>query len=187
LRLADLGTGSGALLLALLSELPQAFGVGTDVSLSALAAARTNAECLGLAARAHFVACDFGTALAGPFDLIVSNPPYVASGDIATLAPEVREHDPRGALDGGLQGLDGYRAIAADARRLLAPDGTLVVELGAGQAPAVAALLLNGGIVAGAEKRDISGHPRALSGGLSHAWTASPTSKKALGLLSKSD
>jgi release factor glutamine methyltransferase len=187
LRLADLGTGSGALLLALLSELPQAFGVGTDVSLPALATARANAERLGLAARAHFVACDFGAALHGGFDLVVSNPPYVASGDIAGLAPEVREHDPRGALDGGPQGLDGYRAIAADARRLLAPDGTLVVELGAGQASAVAALLLNGGIVAGAEKHDISGHSRALSSGLSRPWTVSPAPKKALGLLGKSD
>ncbi len=187
LRLADLGTGSGALLLALLSELPHAIGVGTDVRLRALAVARGNATRLGLAARAHFIACDFGAALRGPFDLIVSNPPYIASDDIAGLAPEVREHDPRLALDGGIQGLDSYRAIAADARRTLAPDGTLVVELGAGQAVAVAELLLNGGIVAGRAKHDLSGHPRALSARLSHAWTASPTAKIALGLLSKSD
>lgn len=187
LRIADLGTGSGALLLALLSELPHATGVGTDLSLPALATARENAGRLGLAARAHFVACDFGAALGGRFDLVVSNPPYIASGDIAGLAPEVREHDPRLALDGGREGLDNYRAIAADARRILAPDGTLVVEFGAGQATSVAALLLDGGIVAGTEKPDLSGHPRTLLGRLSHAWTASPTAKIALGLLSKSD
>jgi release factor glutamine methyltransferase len=187
LRVVDLGTGSGALLLALLSELPNAFGVGTDISLPALATARENAGRLGLASRARFVRCDFGAALRGPFDLVVSNPPYVASDDIAQLAPEVREHDPRLALDGGPQGLDSYRALAADARRILAPDGTLVVELGAGQASAVAALLLDGGIVAGPPQPDISGHPRALLGRLSHAWTASPGPKIALGLLSNSD
>ena len=85
----------------------------------------------------HFVACDYGAALAGPFDLVVSNPPYVASADIATLAPEVREHDPRHALDGGADGLAAYRAIAADAPRLLEPGGHLVVEIGAGQERAV--------------------------------------------------
>ncbi len=187
LRIADLGTGSGALLLALLSELPQAIGVATDVSLSALATARTNAARLGLAARAHFAACDFATALSGPFDIVVCNPPYVASGDIAGLAPEVRDHDPLLALDGGPRGLDKYRAVAADARRILAPDGSLVFELGAGQASAVAALLLGGGIVTGCATYDIAGHPRALSARLSRAWTASINPKIALGLLSKSD
>src|SRR5215831_11760018 len=93
LCIADLGTGSGALLLALLSELPNAFGIGTDVSESALAVARDNAERLQLAGRAAFVACDLADALAGTFDLVVANPPYVASGDLAQLAPEVREHD----------------------------------------------------------------------------------------------
>src|SRR5678815_5515147 len=99
LRIADLGTGSGALLVALLHELPNASGVGTDVSREALEAARDNASRLGLASRAEFTACDFGAALSGPFDLIVSNPPYVVTADIAALAPEVR-HDPRRALDG---------------------------------------------------------------------------------------
>ena len=139
LRIADLGTGSGAILLALLSELPNAHAVGTDTDSRALAVARANAARLGLAARATFVACDFGAALAGPFDLVVSNPPYIASAEIATLAPEVREHDPRGALDGGADGLTAYRAIAADARRLLRPSGHLVVEIGAGQEQAVTA------------------------------------------------
>ena len=169
LRLADLGTGSGALLLALLSELPNATGVGTDVSLAALATARENAQRLGVAARTHFVACDFGAALGGPFDLLVSNPPYVASGDIAGLAPEVREHDPRLALDGGVKGLDPYPQVATDARRILNADGTLIVEVGAGQAAAVAALLSHGGIAAGRPEYDIAGHPRAVLGRLSDA------------------
>ena len=114
LRIADLGTGSGAILLALLSELPNAFGVGSDVSPAALLVARDNARRLGLT-RAHFVACDMAAALRGPFDVIVCNPPYIASREIAALAPEVRDFDPRGALDGGPDGLDFYRAIAASA------------------------------------------------------------------------
>jgi len=113
LRLADLGTGSGALLIALLSELPAAHGVGTDINLAALACARDNARALGYAGRASFVACDYGAALAGPFDLLLCNPPYVAHGEIAGLAPDVRLYDPLRALDGGLDGLDGYRALVA--------------------------------------------------------------------------
>jgi release factor glutamine methyltransferase len=187
LRIADLGTGSGALLLALLSELPNATGIGTDVSLPALRTARENAARLGLSGRAHFVACDFGAALNGEFDLVVSNPPYVARDDIALLLPEVREHDPIQALDGGVDGLDCYRRIATHARRILAPGGTLVVELGAGQAPAVTALLRDGGIAAAGTVDDLAGHPRALSGCLSHAETASPGPKIALGICSKSD
>ena len=120
LRVADLDTGSGALLLALLSELPAARGVGTDISVAALRCARSNAAALGLAARASFVACDHGAALDGDFDLVVANPPYVASADIAKLEPDVRDFDPDRALDGGADGLAAYRAIAADARRLLA-------------------------------------------------------------------
>ncbi|MEX1084092.1 MAG: methyltransferase, partial [Xanthobacteraceae bacterium] len=187
LRVADLGTGSGALLLALLSELPNAVGVGTDVNPAALEAARENAVRLGLAARAHFVACDFSAALSGPFDLVVSNPPYIGSRDIAGLAPEVREHDPRLALDGGVDGLDAYRAIAADARRILGPDGILVVELGAGQAVAVAAILLDGGIKAGYPVADLSGRSRALLGRPIHAGKALTPAKIALGLSGESD
>jgi release factor glutamine methyltransferase len=168
LRIADFGTGSGAILLALLSELAHATGVGTDISLSALATARENAERLGLTSRAHFVACDYGAALRGPFDLVVSNPPYIASGEIAGLAPEVRDHDPRPALDGGASGLDGYRAVVADARRILAPKGILAVELGAGQASSVAALWREGGIAAESSKADLSGHSRALLGRPGH-------------------
>ena len=162
LRIADLGTGTGALLLALLSEFPLAFGVGTDISVDALRTARDNARTLGLAGRTAFVAGDFGRALAG-CDLVVSNPPYIASPQIAGLEPEVRRHDPLAALDGGPDGLDAYRAVAADAGRLLVPGGHLVVELGAGQGPAVAGLLAAAGLAATEPPRpDLGGLPRAL-------------------------
>ena len=161
LCIADLGTGSGALLLALLSELPGADGVGTDASPSALMAARDNADRLGFLPRARFVACDFGAALAGGFDLVVVNPPYIASGDIAGLEPEVR-HDPRLALDGGADGLACYRTIAADARRLIAPAGHLIVELGMGQEAAVAALIKAAGLAPSPAQADLAGIPRAL-------------------------
>ena len=169
LRIADLGTGSGALLIALLGELPNASGIGTDVSRAALAAARDNAGRLGLASRAEFTAGDFGAALTDAFDLVVSNPPYVASSDLAALPPEVR-HDPRGALDGGADGLDSYRTIAGQAPRLLKPDGHLVVELGIGQEPAVAALFRAAGLAPWPAHPDLSGIPRAL-----HARVATMT------------
>ncbi len=162
LRIADLGSGSGALLLALLSELPNGFGIGTDTSLRALLVARDNARRLGLLARAAFLACDMAAALGGPFDLIVSNPPYIASGDIAALAPEVRDFDPRAALDGGPDGLDCYRAIAAAVPALLIPGGSLVVELGAGRARAVAALLSAAGLAPAPPHPDLNDVPRAL-------------------------
>lgn len=161
LRTADLGTGCGAILLALLSELPHALGVGTDASAAALSVARDNASRLGLA-RARFVACDVAAALRGPFDLIVSNPPYIASADIATLAPEVRDFEPRRALDGGADGLDFYRAIAAAAPALLAPGGVLIVELGAGQAQAVGAFFAGAGLAPLPPRPDLNGTPRAL-------------------------
>jgi release factor glutamine methyltransferase len=161
LRIADLGTGSGALVLSILSELRgEAFGVGTDISLAALDCARDNAA--ARRERVSFVACDYGAAIEGPIDLIVSNPPYIPRWEIATLEPEVRAFDPRPALDGGQDGLDGYRAIAADARRLLAPDGILVVELGCGQAAAVTSLFTAAGLASSAPRHDLSGIPRAL-------------------------
>ncbi len=161
LRIADLGTGSGALLLALLAELPHAFGVGTDTSLGALAVARGNARRLGQT-RAAFIACDMAAALRGRFDLIVANPPYIRSGDIAALAPEVRDFDPRSALDGGSDGLDGHRTIAAAVPRLLAPGAAVVVEIGAGQAEAVSALFSAAGLAGARPRSDLSGVPRAL-------------------------
>jgi release factor glutamine methyltransferase len=164
LKLLDLGTGSGALLLALLSELPAATGVGTDRDPIALGVARTNAIALGLGTRTHFVACDFGAALAGGFELVVSNPPYVATADIGQLDPDVRDHDPHLALDGGADGLDCHRVIARDAARLLAPRGRLVVEIGQGQAAAVSALFAACGLTLDmAVKSDLSGIPRAVS------------------------
>jgi len=162
LRLADLGTGSGAILLALLSELPQASGVGTDLSAEALAVARANARNLRLEGRASFVESDYGGALAGPFDLVVSNPPYVASRDIATLDIEVRAHDPALALDGGADGLNAYRRIAADAARLIG-GGHLVVEIGAGQEREVENLFVARGLAVTAFRHDLSGRARALA------------------------
>jgi release factor glutamine methyltransferase len=163
LRVADLGTGSGAILLALLSELQNAHGTGTDISRDALAVARRNAQALGLDTRADFVASDYGKALRGPFDLVVSNPPYIASGEIAGLAREVRDHDPLGALDGGPDGLTAYRAIAAEAPRLLVPGGHLVVEIGAGQQADVERLFVAAGLEIAATRHDLSGIPRAVA------------------------
>jgi release factor glutamine methyltransferase len=162
LRILDIGTGSGALLLALLSELPNAIGTGTDISTPALGVARVNAESHGLAGRCTFVTCDIAEGLPGPFDLIVSNPPYIAHDEIARLAPEVRDYDPVLALDGGADGLNGYRAIARDAGRLLAPGGRLNVELGAGQETAVRALFTNAGLAVEPARNDLAGIPRAL-------------------------
>jgi release factor glutamine methyltransferase len=166
LRVLDIGTGSGALLLALLGELPDAIGIATDVSVAALEIARGNAERNHLSARATFVACNMADGVQGPFDLIVSNPPYIARAEIATLAPEVRDYDPAMALDGGADGLDAYRLIANDARRLLATGGRLFVELGVGQEGAVRSLLTKAGLNAGEARPDLAGIPRALGAGL---------------------
>ncbi len=163
LHIADLGTGSGAILVALLHELPDAFGIGTDCDRAALAIARANAGRLGVAARAAFLACDFGAALAGGLDLVVANPPYISTDEIAALAAEVRDFDPRGALDGGPDGLAAYRAIAADAERLLAPGAHLVMEVGAGQADAVSALAAAAGLGSIAVTPDLAGIRRVVS------------------------
>jgi release factor glutamine methyltransferase len=164
-RIADIGTGSGAILLALLSELPDATGVGTDISLEALRMARDNAARLGLTQRAAFVACNYTAALSGPFDLIVSNPPYIRSADIAGLDREVREYDPPRALDGGPDGLAAYRAIAPDAARLLAPGGTLIVEAGYGQSGPIEELMSASGLTPDVPpKADLAGIPRAVAG-----------------------
>jgi release factor glutamine methyltransferase len=166
LRIADLGTGSGAILLALLSELPQAYGVGTDISEEALRTARANAKTLGLGARAAFVACSYATALSGPFDLVVSNPPYIASGEIADLAIEVRVHDPARALDGGPDGLDAYRALIPQAASLLRPGGAVAVEVGRDQARDVEALMTKASFSADliTIRADLAGISRTVSG-----------------------
>jgi release factor glutamine methyltransferase len=165
LRIADIGTGSGAILLALLSELPDAFGVGTDISEAALRTARANAACLGLASRASFVACDYAAALSGNFDLIVSNPPYIRSAEMVTLATEVRDHDPRRALDGGADGLDAYRALIPQSVQLLAPGGALVLEAGQGQSGPIEDLMTAAGLTReGPPKADLAGIRRAVAG-----------------------
>jgi len=165
LRIADLGTGSGAILLALLSELPAAQGFGTDISEDALQTAGANAARAGLSDRATFIACDYASGLTGPFDLIVSNPPYIRSADIDGLAAEVRNHDPLAALDGGADGLDAYRALIPQAAGLLAPSGSLVVEAGQGQSGPIEALMTNAGLTsATAPKADLAGIPRAVAG-----------------------
>jgi release factor glutamine methyltransferase len=166
LRIADLGTGSGALLLALLREFPNATGFATDRSAPALEVARANARHHGLTPRAAFILGDYGLALSGGFDLVVSNPPYISTADIAGLAPDVRDYDPLLALDGGTDGLQAYRAIAADARRLAAPGGVLILEIGAGQAEGVTALLAQAGMAAiGPPRADLAGIPRAIIAG----------------------
>jgi release factor glutamine methyltransferase len=165
LRIADIGTGSGAILLALLSELPDASGVGTDVSAAAVAAASANAARLGFAGRASFLACDYAAALSGRFDLIVSNPPYVRSAEIIDLATEVRDHDPRLALDGGSDGLDAYRSLIPQAARLLAPGGVLAVEVGHDQSGELEGLMTAAGLtLQGPPKADLGGIPRAVAG-----------------------
>jgi release factor glutamine methyltransferase len=163
-RMLDIGTGTGAILLALLSEQSEAYGIGTDISPSALATARENAVALGYAARAGFVACSYAAALNGPFDLVVSNPPYIRSADIAELAEEVRAHDPLAALDGGADGLAAYRALIPQAVQLLTDNGVLVVEAGHGQSNQIEGLMTASGFVVGPPKADLAGIPRAVGG-----------------------
>lgn len=162
LHVLDLGTGTGALLLAVLSELPAANGVGVDLKPEAAALAARNAARLGLSGRAGFVAGDWAAALAGRFDLILCNPPYIETAVIAGLMPEVARHEPASALDGGADGLSAYRRIIADLPRLLAPGGVAVLELGVGQQAAVAALAKVAGLTPEACRADLGGVPRAL-------------------------
>jgi release factor glutamine methyltransferase len=162
LRILDLGTGSGCLLVALLHELPDAFGLGVDRSPGALATARRNALRNGVGARAGFIASDWGAAIRGRFELIVSNPPYIPSPDLPGLAAEVRDHDPSAALDGGDDGLAAYRAILAQAPALMAAGGVTVVEIGLGQEQAVRDLAGGAGLAVDSVARDLAGHPRAV-------------------------
>lgn len=162
----DLGTGSGAILLAALTELPGATGVGTDIEPGALQIARRNAERAGVAHRAEFQRADWLTDVTGTFDIVVSNPPYIAGGDIPSLEPEVARFDPRRALDGGPDGMSGYRAILAGAGRTLCPKGWIVLEVGNGQAPAVIALCQQYGFGADAPPRvwaDLGGRARCVA------------------------
>lgn len=163
LRLLDLGTGTGAILLALLCELPGATGLGIDLAEGAVATARENAALADLAGRAAFATGDWGEGLAGPFDIVVSNPPYIPAGDIAVLEPEVRLHDPLRALDGGADGLDAYRRLIPQACGLLAPDGLLVLEIGLGQERDVGAIATAAGFGHLETRADLAGIPRALA------------------------
>lgn len=161
-RILDAGTGTGALLLTLLAELPRAHGVGTDISDAALLVAKMNAARLGVADRAQFLNRDRLDGVGGPFDVLVSNPPYIPSADIAGLDPEVREFDPLAALDGGPDGLAFYRAFAAGAKRVV-PDGWVFVEAGAGQAEDVARLFSAAGGTGVRLWRDLGGHVRCVA------------------------
>jgi release factor glutamine methyltransferase len=161
LDMLDLGTGSGCLLLAFLSERPKAKGVGIDASADALAWAARNAAALGLAGRARFVAADWSKA-GGLYDGILANPPYIGADDIAELAPDVARYEPRAALSGGADGLECYRALAPIIRARLKPDGLAFVELGIGQAEEAAAIFLAGGLAIDEIITDLSGINRCL-------------------------
>ncbi len=160
-RVLDLGTGTGCLLLAVLSERPGALGVGVDLSDAAAVLARNNARSLRLGARALFVCGDWASAVEARFDLVLSNPPYIETAAVSGLMPEVAAHEPWRALDGGEDGLDAYRTIVAGLPRLLAPGGVAVLELGFGQFPAVAGLARGAGLAVEA-RADLSGTPRAM-------------------------
>jgi len=167
LRILDLGLGSGCLLLTLLREYPQATGVGIEASEAALAVARGNAEALGVAPRARLSSGDWRQAgwsdrLEGPFDLLVSNPPYIESAVVDGLMPEVAAHEPRLALDGGADGFAAYRIIAAEAPRLVVPGGWAVVEAGEGQAPDIATLFGAAGLTPKPARQDLGGIARVV-------------------------
>jgi release factor glutamine methyltransferase len=163
LRVIDLGTGSGILLAAILAERPNAFGIGIDRSANAIARARDNLTSLGLAARSEFICGNWADAVDSSFDLVVANPPYICSGEIADLPRAVREHDPRLALDGGPDGLDAYGRIVSELPRLLGPKGIAVLELGSGQEDRVASIARGLPLaVVKPARRDLAGIARAL-------------------------
>ena len=161
--LADLGTGSGCLALTLLHEFSDAHGVAVDISADALCIARENAIALGLDGRCRFVEGGWREIGAGPFDLMVSNPPYIPRADIDALAAEVRDHEPRSALDGGTDGLDAYREILPLMAERLAATGIAIVEIGVGQAADIGDLAAAGGLRLIEMGRDLAGHERALA------------------------
>jgi release factor glutamine methyltransferase len=163
-RILDLGAGSGAIILALLRERPNATGVAIDVSPQALAIVQENAEQLGVADRLDIRQNDWADGLDERFDLIVSNPPYIRSGDIDALAPEVSRFEPRVALDGGEDGLVAYRIIIAALPRLLKPGAAFALEVGLGQAESVKALAEEAGLMTAEPVRDLSGIPRVVVG-----------------------
>lgn len=162
-RILDLGTGSGAILVTLLAEWPEATGLGTDASPAALAVAAANAERHGVGPRARFARADWTAGLDGRFDLVVCNPPYIAEPELATLAADVRDWEPRQALTPGPTGLEAYARIAAGLGAVLAPGGRALLELGAGQGPAVAAIFAAAGHGSARFHRDLDGRDRVLA------------------------
>ncbi|WP_051335370.1 peptide chain release factor N(5)-glutamine methyltransferase [Methylocapsa acidiphila] len=163
-RLLDLGAGSGAILCALLQELPRSFGVGVDLSPAACAIARDNLAALGLSSRGAILCGDWTLPLRGGFDVLASNPPYIVRDEIAGLEADVRDFDPRLALDGGEDGLAAYRAIISAAPAHLAPGGTIALELGQGQRAAVEGLLRAAGFTRIAVRMDLAGVERVIVG-----------------------
>lgn len=161
-RVLDLGTGTGCILLSLLADMPEATGMGADLSDKALAVAKANAQALGLSARADFTASDWFENINGRFDLIVSNPPYIALDEMADLSPEVRDHEPRMALTDESDGVSVYRILAAQAGAFLTPGGRLAVEIGWQQGPAVAALFNDAGLDCVAIHPDLDGRDRVV-------------------------
>jgi len=163
LSVLDLGTGTGCLLLAILSEYPIARGSGVDISAGAVAVARANADYLDLGDRAEFSLGNWAVGLSEFFDIVVANLPYVPANDRETLAPEVAEHEPEGAVFGGADGLDPFRLVIPDLSRLLAIGGVAFLEIGAGQLDAITALVQNNGLQIIEIKEDLSGHPRCVA------------------------
>lgn len=161
-RVLDLGTGTGCLLLACLAGFPEARGLGVDLAAGAIEVARANARTAGLEDRCRFETIDWGDLADGADDLILCNPPYIPSRDIAGLAPEVSRFDPRLALDGGADGLDAYRRLAGVLRRRLARDGVAVLEIGIGQGDDVAEIMKTAGLAVVERRPDLSGTGRAI-------------------------
>jgi release factor glutamine methyltransferase len=163
-RILDLGIGSGAILLSILAERPNAHGVGIDLSADALAVARANTDALGLSARAEFHHGGWDAPLGGRFDFVLSNPPYIPSAEIDTLEPEVARYEPRIALDGGADGLDAYRAIVPHLTQWLRPGGAYGFEIGLGQEQQLIGLLTGSGLAPEAPRLDLAGIPRLVWG-----------------------
>ena len=183
LTVLDIGTGTGCLLLSTLEALPEAIGTGTDIDPEAVAAACRNAHSLGCASRVKFQTSDWLSGVQGRFDIVLSNPPYIPSGDIANLAPEVSQYDPWSALDGGSDGLDAYRVLADRIPETLAPSGVALMEIGAGQADDVTGLFSTAGWHILENRADLAGHDRCLVFARKTApnWLTHPPPKKGVG------